>query len=138
MTAHVDTQPPPPTPCIEKRRQPRFASQKDLWREGQQPVRALNMSQNGMFIVTDTESSVGERFQVAFSDDTSPEPVQLELQVMWKGAHEPNGPSGMGMRIVEFTAGQAVYEAFIARLAGSRPPEVADTSPPDDHDVTSE
>jgi len=101
---------------LDKRRQPRFDSAQQLWREGQadpKSTMALNMSQSGMFIVADEEAEVGQQLQVSFRE--ADEEIALQLEVVWKGKATQDGPEGIGTRIVGFSAGQDVYERFVRR-----------------------
>jgi Tfp pilus assembly protein PilZ len=96
-----------------KRRDPRFESNKKLWLEGQgDGVRARNMSRNGMFVMAEQPRDVGEQIKVAFEGEEGA-PIEVKMEVMWCAPPAEGGLAGMGLRIVAFDKGEDVYDRFV-------------------------
>jgi hypothetical protein len=96
-----------------KRRDPRFESNKKLWFEGQADrVEARNMSRSGMFIMAEQPREVGEQLKVAFEGEEGAT-IEVNMEVMWCGAPAEGGQAGMGLRIVGFDKGEDVYDKFV-------------------------
>jgi PilZ domain len=97
---------------MNKRRAPRFESDKKLWFEGQgAPGQARNMSRSGMFIMAEQLRGVGEQIKVAFEGDEGAT-IEVNMEVMWCGA-PAGGQAGMGLRILGFDKGEDVYDRFV-------------------------
>jgi hypothetical protein len=96
-----------------KRRDPRFESNKKLWFEGQgERAEARNMSRSGMFIMTEEQREVGEQIKVAFEGEEGAT-VEVNMEVIWRGAPAEDGQAGMGLKIVGFDKGEDVYDRFV-------------------------
>jgi len=96
-----------------KRRAPRFESAKKLWFEGQgAPGQARNMSRSGMFIMAEQPREVGDQIKVTFEGDEG-STIEVNMEVMWRGAPAEGGQAGMGLRIVGFDKGEDVYDRFV-------------------------
>jgi hypothetical protein len=96
-----------------KRRDPRFESNKKLWLEGQgDGVQARNMSRSGMFVMAEQPREVGEQIKVAFEGEEGAT-IEVNMEVMWCGAPAEGGQAGMGLRIVGFDKGEDVYDRFV-------------------------
>jgi hypothetical protein len=95
-----------------KRRDPRFESNKKLWFEGQERAEARNMSRSGMFIMAEQPREVGEQIKVAFEGEEGAT-VEVNMEVMWCGTPAEGGQAGMGLRIVGFDKGEDVYDRFV-------------------------
>jgi len=96
-----------------KRRDPRFESNKKLWFEGQGAQgQARNMSRSGMFIMAEQPREVGEQIKVAFEGEEGAA-IEVKMEVMWCGAPAEGGQAGMGLRIVGFDKGEDVYDRFV-------------------------
>lgn len=97
-----------------KRRDPRFESNKKLWFEGQgDRAEARNMSRSGMFIMAEQPREVGEQIKVAFEGEEGAT-IEVNMEVMWCGDAAEGGQAGMGVRIVGFDKGQDVYDKFVS------------------------
>jgi len=98
-----------------KRRDPRFESNKKLWFEGQSDrgAEARNMSRSGMFIMAEQPREVGEQIKVSFEGEEGAT-IEVNMEVMWCGAAAEGGQAGMGVRIVGFDKGQDVYDKFVS------------------------
>lgn len=121
-----------PTMSDDKRKQPRFDTKQRLWQEGQQDARfgeTLNISQGGMFIVGNETTEVGQEVQVSLQGSGDSEAISLKLEVMWKGKEQEDGPSGLGVRIVDFGEGKDVYSRFVEKLQSSQDSDAAETRP---------
>ena len=103
----------------DQRRDRRIVTRQKLWREGQEEATAetRDVSQNGMFIVSEDAPEVGSQLQVTFTDADGE--ATLNLEVMWRGAKDEDNKTGVGVRIVGFEKGKDVYERFIHRHARS-------------------
>ena len=97
-----------------KRREPRFERNKQLWFEGQgeRAAEARNMSRSGMFIMAEQPREVGEQIKVSFEGDEGTT-IEVNMEVMWCGAPAEGGQAGMGVRIVGFDKGEDVYDQFV-------------------------
>jgi Tfp pilus assembly protein PilZ len=96
-----------------KRRDPRFESNKKLWFEGQgDRAEARNMSRSGMFVTSEQPREVGEQIKVAFESEEGAT-IEVNMEVMWRGAPAQDGQAGMGLRIVGFDKGEDVYDKFV-------------------------
>ena len=99
----------------DQRRDRRILTRQKLWREGQESAAAetRDVSQNGMFIVSENAPEVGSQLKVTFNDSEGE--ATLNLEVMWRGAKDEDNRTGVGVRIVGFDKGKDVYERFISR-----------------------
>ena len=100
----------------DQRRDPRVATRKRLWCEGQEASVAAetrDISRNGMFIVAENAPEVGEQLKVTLEDEGGE--VTLNMEVMWRGAKTDDNKTGVGVRIVGFDKGGDVYERFLNR-----------------------
>ena len=98
----------------DQRRDKRIATRQKLWREGQETTaETRDVSQNGMFIVSEDAPEVGSQLKVTFNDAEGE--ATLNLEVMWRGAKDEENKTGIGVRIVGFDKGRDVYERFISR-----------------------
>jgi hypothetical protein len=99
----------------DQRRDRRIVTRQKLWREGQEeaPAETRDMSQNGMFIVSEDAPEVGSQLKFTFNDAEGA--ATLNLEVMWRGAKDQDNKTGIGVRIVGFDKGKDVYEKFISR-----------------------
>jgi len=99
----------------DQRRDRRIVTRQKLWREGQEEATAetRDVSQNGMFIVSEDAPEVGSQLQVTINDADGE--ATLNLEVMWRGAKDADNKTGVGVRIVGFEKGREVYERFINR-----------------------
>ena|SRR5690349_20840406 len=101
----------------DKRRDPRFETNQQLWCEGQgQRAEARNVSRSGMFIVGEEPREVGAQFKVSFDDEEAGS-IELKMEVMWcdRPAGDGQAGIGMGVRIVGFDRGEDAYERFLTR-----------------------
>jgi hypothetical protein len=110
----------------DQRRDRRILTRQKLWREGQEepPAETRDVSQNGMFIVSEDAPEVGSQLKLTFNDAQGEE-ATLNLEVMWRGAKDEDNKTGIGVRIVGFDKGKDVYEKFINRhlRSDSRAPQ---------------
>ena len=98
----------------DQRRDKRIVTRQKLWREGQEATaETRDVSQNGMFIVSEDAPEVGAQLKVTFNDAEGD--ATLNLEVMWRGAKDEDNKTGIGVRIVGFDKGRDVYEKFINR-----------------------
>jgi hypothetical protein len=100
----------------DQRRDKRIVTRQKLWREGQDTTVAAetrDVSQNGMYIVSEDAPEVGSQLKVTWNDAEGE--ATLNLEVMWRGAKSEDNKTGIGVRIVGFDKGREVYERFINR-----------------------
>ncbi|MDH5672521.1 MAG: PilZ domain-containing protein [Myxococcales bacterium] len=99
----------------DKRRDPRFDSDKKLWCEGQDASAvARNMSRSGMLILGDADKEVGDHVKVAFESEEGR--IELNMQVMWRSENEDDSHRrGLGLKIVGFEQGEEAYDHFVQR-----------------------
>jgi len=100
----------------DQRRDKRIVTRQKLWCEGQDTTVAAetrDVSQNGMYIVSEDAPEVGSQLKVTFNDKEGE--ATLNLEVMWRGAKSEDNKTGIGVRIVGFDKGRDVYERFISR-----------------------
>lgn len=104
----------------EKRRHPRIDVRQAVWVEGQN-VRgageALNVSREGMFVVSDAVPAVGSTLEVRL-EDPQEGPIQLTMQVAWTDPGTLH--SKMGLRALD-SRDLATFARVVARYEAGQP-----------------
>jgi uncharacterized protein (TIGR02266 family) len=101
---------------------PQIACQVVLHRRaeiGEGPVVSYteDLSQGGLFCVTDERLDPGERVTVVMSTPSTWEPLTLGAEVAWSRPAKGDEPAGVGLQFVELTPEQLVaLTDFVASL----------------------
>jgi uncharacterized protein (TIGR02266 family) len=76
-----------------------------------------DLSQGGLFCVTDEQFAPGERVTVVMSTPSTWEPLSLEADVAWSRSARGEDPAGVGLQFVDLTPEQLVaLTEFVASL----------------------
>ncbi len=96
-----------------------------MWVEGQDvriAAQAKNMSQGGMFVVTEGEApAIGSTLDVSFEDPLEGK-VAVKMEVVWRD--EKTLTSSLGLRAVD-SQGMAAFERVVTRYEAEQTPKKA-------------
>jgi hypothetical protein len=106
----------------EKRREKRFKTQQNVWCEGQdarQQAQSLDISRNGMALVTGEAAEVGSRLKVSFAVPEGGD-VAVDMEVVWREERPAGQRMAMGLRVIEFKKGKEAFDRFVAKHLDER------------------
>jgi hypothetical protein len=117
-----------------RRRHPRIETQQHVWVEGQDQrvaAQARNMSQGGMFVVTEGKApALGSTLEITF-EDPHEGPVALKMEVVWRD--EKTLRSSLGLRAVD-SEGMAAFQRVVSRYEADGSRDDAKKDVKKDHD----
>lgn len=99
----------------DQRRDPRAATNQQIWLEGQESRitgQAQNISKSGMFVVAQGSSpAIGSEVAIKF-DDPQEGKVEIKMEVVWRAEDASNG--GVGLRAVQ-AQDKSAFERVVIR-----------------------